>query len=107
MSAVALELTNASRPATPRHQQLRQACEELVGMALFGQILREARQSCLRSELLQSHAGDVFGQQLDDVLVQRMSGRSDNGLGEAMYRRLAAVLPPEPQQGTILDLKAP
>ena len=96
MSAVALAL-DASRPAlTPalQHKQLRAACEELVGMGLFGQLLRQARQSSLNGQLFHSSAERTFTGQMDDLLVQRMSGRQGTPIGEAMYRKLSVVLPP-------------
>ncbi len=103
MAAIALQLDSAPTAGTP-HARLRQACDEFAGMALFGQLLKNSRQSCLNSGLMESPAQRIFQSQLDDVLMQRASGRSVGGVGEALYRHLAPALGPAPAGGQ-LDLR--
>jgi Rod binding domain-containing protein len=91
MSAVSLQLdANMTGPKGP---MLRRSCNELVGM-MFGQLLREARQSKLARGLTDSSAQRMFQGQLDDVLIQS-AARGDGGQGvfsalsDGLYRQLA------------------
>ncbi len=77
--------------ATPERRQavLRQAVGEMVGETFFGQMLKIARNSPLKSEL--GHGGrgeDIFAAQLDQELARRAGQGAQNGLAEAIYRRL-------------------
>ncbi|NQU75120.1 MAG: hypothetical protein HQ546_02255 [Planctomycetes bacterium] len=97
MSAVALQLgaaaaSQAGQSTADRQRQLRGACNELVGMVMFAQMLRTARNGRLNGELFHSSGEQIFQSQLDDVLIQKTC-RDDAGgifgqLGEAIYRRL-------------------
>lgn len=91
MSAIALQLDSQAAKQDP-HTKLRQACSEFVSMATFGQMLREARKSCLNSGLWNSSAEKIFDQQLDDVLLQRASDRLGKTIGEGLYRQLSPSL---------------
>ena len=99
MAAVSLQLDQRQPGTGP--EMLRRSCNELVGM-MFGQLLREARQSSLARGLTDSSAYRVFRGQLDDVLIQS-AARGDGGTGvfsavsEGLYRQLVGhVAQPSP-----------
>lgn len=90
VNPVNLDPTTVSA-ATPERRRavLRQAVGEMVGQTFFGQMLSIARNSPLKSEL--GHGGrgeDVFAAQLDQELARRVGQGAQNGLAEAIYRRL-------------------
>ena len=105
MSAVAMQLDKPPA-ASAAHQALRKACDEFAGMAFFGQLLREARDSYMKSELMDSSAQRLWTSQLDDVLIQRGGGRLAGSLGDVLYRQLSKALPAEPDAGGRMDMKA-
>lgn len=105
MSAAAMNIQAARTVADP-HRQLRQACDEFAGMAFFGQLLKQARDSSLNTGLLDSPGQRIFRQQLDDALIQRSSDKLGFSLGEALYQRLAPSLGKASQAGTTVDIQA-
>jgi hypothetical protein len=73
-----------------RAAPLRQQMTELVGLALFLPLLKQARQSAFRSDLFHGGAGeDMFAAQLDQVIADRLSRRTNLPLVQAAYRRYA------------------
>ena len=96
MAAVALQADVAAAPPPAQQDgRLRRACNEFIGMVMFGQIMRQVRDSSLNSELMHSSGERIFQRQLDDVLLQRACAADSAGgmfgqLGEAMYRSLSA-----------------
>jgi Rod binding domain-containing protein len=93
MGAVSLQLDQRVSGAKP--QTLRRACNELVGL-MFGQLLKDARQSKLARGLTDSSAGRMFQGQLDEVLIQS-AARGDRGTGvfsaisDGIYRQLGGA----------------
>ncbi len=96
MAAVALQLAAAAKPNVSARQKLRAVCEEFIGMTMFGQMLREARDSSLNNDLFHSSGERIFQSQLDDVLLRgAASGDRPSRfgrLGEALYNSLARRL---------------
>ena len=95
MSAISVQLDSPAFSAMSQARQLRAACNEFIGSVMFGEMLREARESTLNSNLLSSNAQKVFQSQLDDVLIQQAMGGSHEqstfgALGEALYRSMSA-----------------
>ena len=99
MAAVALQLNELSSQVSQPRAQLRTACNEFIGMVMFSQVLRQARDSALNADLLGSSAQRVFQSQLDDVLIQNISAADGafGSLSEAMFERLSQSLPDERQ----------
>jgi len=98
MGAVSVQLDHPGFEALPREQQMRIACNEFIGAVMFGEMLREARNSSLNSGLFSSPAQRAFQTQLDDVLLQQATGGPDSRgvfgeLGDAMYRSLSGRSP--------------
>lgn len=89
MSAIAMITADAAGAAAGYDQRLRSACDELAGMAFFGEMLRQAREGGFENELTDSGAEGIFASQLDDVLVQRGSGGLGRSIGEMLYQRLS------------------
>ena len=90
-------------------QSLRRACNELIGMVMFGQMLRQSRDSALNSELFHSPGERMFAGQLDDLLIKKATSGGEGpspfgGLAEGLWRQLNAKLPPMPAPET-LDVK--
>jgi hypothetical protein len=87
MSAVAMINSEATAAGLSPDRRLRAACDELVGVAFFGPMLREAREN----ELLSGGAHDLFTAQLDDALIQRSGGALGSSVGQALYRQLTGA----------------
>ena len=90
MSAVTMQIDRATAGVS-RQDELRSACNALVGMAMFAPMLKEARGSSLNGELFKSSGTRMWQSQFDDVLIQTMSER-DNSLGDVLYERFAKAL---------------
>jgi len=105
MAAVASQLDAAAPPDLSARRKLRVACEEFIGMTMFGPMLREARGSSLNGDLFHSSGERVFQAQLDDVLLRGAAsgeGPSRFGrLGDALYESLARSLRGAPTGGAL------
>lgn len=93
MSTVAMQTMSALDAGADRQAKLQSAAYEFVGLAMFGQMLRQARESCLNGELFHSSAEKTWQSQLDDVMVQQAAASADGmdpfgGLGKAVVRQL-------------------
>lgn len=93
MIATSAPIADAGATAGSESRQLRRACDEFVGMIMFGQLLRQARDSSLNSDLFANNGAKLFQSQMDDLVLQRASrgeGRASmfGGLGDALYRGL-------------------
>lgn len=83
--------TTGAAAASPerRKAMLRQAVDEMVGVTFFGQMLKMARNTCLKGEI--GHGGrgeDIFGAQLDQELARRAGAGMKDSLSETIYDRL-------------------
>ena len=88
--AVTAHASGAEGQTASRADQVRQQMTELVGLALFLPLLKQARQSAFRSELFHGGAGEeMFAAQLDQVIADRLSQRTNLPLVEVAYRRYA------------------
>ena len=94
MTASSAQPVAGNAPPSGRPPQpLRRACNELIGMVMFGQMLRQARDSALNSELFHSPGERMFAGQLDELLIAKATsggdGRSPFGrLAEGLWRQL-------------------
>jgi len=71
----------------------RTAANQLVATALVQPILAQMRSSPFKSELFHGGRGEeVFGQQLDTVLAERIASSPTLGLGSAVAERLTGGL---------------
>ncbi len=83
-SGVAQEL-GADRAA-----ELRKASEQLVATTLVQPMFAQMREDPFRSDLF--HGGrteEIFGQQLDTILSERVVSRADFAIVDAVYRSIA------------------
>jgi len=94
MTASSAQPVAGKAPANGRPpQSLRRACNELIGMVMFGQMLRQARESSLNSELFHSSGERMFAGQLDDMLIKKATSGGDGqspfgSLAEGLWRQL-------------------
>ncbi len=81
----------APGPQTPR-ERLRQAASEFEALFL-AQLFREMRAS-VPSDMAEDVGGarEMFTAMMDDAVAVEAARRSTRGLGEALYRQLAARL---------------
>ena len=76
-----------------RQEQLRASVQEMVGQTFFGQMLKAARNSPLKSELFHGGRGEeIFGTQLDAEFARRAGMGTKSSLTDAIYNRLAKAL---------------
>jgi hypothetical protein len=86
-------LPSASLPQPPAPDlgskdspELREAFQDFVGQSLFGQMLSEMRKSVDKPAYFHGGMGEeMFQQQLDQVLVERISEASSETISQPMY----------------------
>lgn len=82
------DLAEASR--VKRQQVLRRTVQEMVGTTFYGEMLKIARNSPLKSERFHGGRGEeVFGSQLDAEFARQAGMATRGGLVDAIYDRLA------------------
>lgn len=89
-SAPARVLTPPAAPKPPDAQakdpKLRAAFEDFVGQTLFGEMLKSMRKSQHKPAYFHGGRGEeIFQQQLDQVLVEKLSRASADTLAGPMY----------------------
>jgi Rod binding domain-containing protein len=73
-------------PAQPQDQNLRKAFDAFVGEALFTQMLKGMRKTLGKPAYFHGgRAEEVFQQQLDQVLAEKLSQSSGDKLSGPMY----------------------
>lgn len=85
-----------------REEDLRKAAEQLVATTFIQPMLAKMREDPFKSDLF--HGGrteEIFGEQLDTILSERIVSRADFSIVDAVYNRIAKVgnLPPAATQG--------
>jgi Rod binding domain-containing protein len=92
---VAMDAASARKPAGPRaatkDTELRKTFNNFVGDALFGQMLKSMRKTVDKPAYF--HGGrteEIFTQQLDQVLSEKLSAASADRLTEPMYELFMA-----------------
>ncbi len=91
--------------AAPVEQQVRQAAQQLVSSTFLKPLLEQMRKDPLGSDLFHGGAGeDLFRSQLDTILADRITSRSELPMVEALYERLMrAIQGKEPNVGQSVD----
>jgi peptidoglycan hydrolase FlgJ len=92
-TATSLKLPSASspQPLAPKlggkdSPELREAFQDFVGQSFFSQVLSEMRKSVGKPAYFHGGMGEeMFQQQLDQILVERMSEASSEQFSEPMY----------------------
>jgi Rod binding domain-containing protein len=85
---IAASQANAAKPTF--EQQLRGAAEQLVATAFISPILAESRDSPFKSEMFHGgQAEDIFGQQLDTILSERISTAAGFSLTDAIVSQFS------------------
>lgn len=73
-----------------RNEVKREVVREMVGQVFFGQILKMARNSAFKSDLMHGGRGeDIFGAQLDAEFAHQLGQKMNNQLTESIYRRVS------------------
>ena len=81
--------------AAARRGRAREAADQLLASAFVLPVLQQVRDSPFKSELFHGgRAEEVFGQQLDVILAERITQAADLGVADALTQRLAPS-PPE------------
>lgn len=76
-----------ARPeAGPADPQLREAFDDFVGQTLFGQMLKSMRKSLGKPAYFHGgRAEEIFQQQLDQVMAEKMSEAASDRLTDPMF----------------------
>lgn len=90
---------HASAPTTENpnsaHAKLRKAAHDLEGV-FVGELFKAMRATVPDDGVIGEAAGqDLFQGMMDDRVAELYAGRSQGGLGEALYRQLSRRLPDE------------
>ncbi len=73
-----------------RAETLRTAAEQLVATTFVQPMLAKMREDPFKSDLFHGgQAEEVFGQQLDTLLAERVTSRADFSIVDAVYRSIA------------------
>jgi Rod binding domain-containing protein len=75
-----------------REKDLRKAAEQLVATTFIQPMLAKMREDPFKSDLF--HGGrteEIFGEQLDTILSERIVSRADFSIVDAVYNRIAKV----------------
>lgn len=84
--AATTEKTVQAPQANAQDQELRQTFDQMVGETLFGQMLKSARKTVHKSAYFHGGRGEeVFQQQLDQMLTQKITAASADKLSGPMY----------------------
>ncbi len=87
--------TPAAHGLTGQHAKVRALADQLEGVFL-NQLFQAMRQSVPQGGAIDPAPGqELFTQLFDERMAQEASRRMSHGLGEALYRQLAARLPAE------------
>lgn len=80
-----------STGTTPSNaDEVREAARSLVSISLIQPLLTQARQDPFRTELFHGgFAEDAFGAQLDAIIAEQITQRTDLPLVESVYRQIA------------------
>lgn len=92
-TTTSLKLPSASSPQSPAPKrcgkdspELREAFQDFVGQSFFSQVLSEMRKSVGKPAYFHGGMGEeMFQQQLDQILVERMSEASSEQFSQPMY----------------------
>jgi len=75
-----------SSSASPEERRLRETFDSVIGQTLFGQMLRSMRKTLRKPAYFHGgRAEEVFQQQLDQVLAEKISEASAPRFTEPMY----------------------
>jgi Rod binding domain-containing protein len=86
--AAYMPATNAAEKATAKVDGMdtKEAFQQFVGETFYGMMLKQMRQSVEQGPYFHGGQGEaIFQQQLDQVLVERMSAASADTFAEPMY----------------------
>jgi flagellar protein FlgJ len=87
-----LRIPNAAPPALDAaHQKLRTAAHEFEGVFLE-QLFKEMRSSVEQESIESGPGQQMFAGMFDEAMAMEAGKRSTHGLGDALYRQLAARL---------------
>jgi len=71
--------------------ELREVFSDFVGQTFYGELMKQMRATLHKPAFFHGGMGeDVFQQQLDQIMVERMSDTSAKSLSEPMYELLMA-----------------
>lgn len=75
-------------PATPGQENLRETFASTVGQTFFGQMMKSMRQTVGKSKYFHGGRGEeIFQQQLDQLVVEKMSQSGSSPLVEPMFEQ--------------------
>lgn len=102
LAAAADSLSPGGEDEQARLKTLRKSCEQLVATTFIMPMLARMREDPFKSDLF--HGGrteEIFGQQLDILLAERIVAKADFSIVDSVYRSIAerASLPTEGAQG--------
>lgn len=89
MTGVPAARTGASARVERDLTQLRKVSGQIVGSVFFGTLLKSMRESPLKGKY--GHGGrgeEVFSAQLHEIYAERVGNSMQNGVTQAIYKRL-------------------
>jgi Rod binding domain-containing protein len=87
-----------------RNQQLETAAEQLLAMAFYQPLLKQAREVPFKSELFHGGFGeDAFGAQWDQAIAERLAKRDTSGLKQRLIEQMGGVSTVRQDQSTRID----
>ena len=90
-----------------RAETLRTASQQLVATTFIQPMLARMREDPFKSDLFHGgQAEEVFGQQLDTLLAERIVSRADFSIVDAVYRAIADRAPNPQGMNTEVDTHA-
>jgi flagellar protein FlgJ len=86
---------SAAPPSAAAHAKLREAAHDLEGL-FVAELFKAMRATVPEDGILSQAPGqDLFQGMMDDRIADLYAGRSQGGLGDALYRQLSRRLPDE------------
>lgn len=87
-----------------RNQQLETAAEQLLAMAFYQPLLKQAREVPFKSDLFHGGFGeDAFGAQWDQAIAERLAKRDTSGLKQRLIEQMGGVSTVRQDQSTRID----
>ena len=83
-----------AKPQTEEDKKFREVLHQVVGMTLFGQMLKSMRATQEKNPYFDGgRAEEIFQGQLDQVLVDQMTKATAKTLSDPMYKMMTAKAP--------------
>ena len=87
------EAPRPKRELTEEDKKLREVLHQFVGQTLFGQMLKQVRESQQKDPYFHGgNAEEIFQSQLDQVYIEKMSNTTGRSLSDAMFNQMQRMM---------------